>query len=135
MSDDKLKEIIAESIEEKLKEHFNRGLMTGWDACIYEISKQIAPLTSAKAIKDLIKAKVGEADGREVDFIAEDQSGITYIQVAETLSAPGVEEREFSAFAAVPDSYPRLVLSMDELDYSQGGVRHVHVVDWLLQEL
>lgn len=50
MSDDKLKEIIAESIEEKLKEHFNRGLMTGWDACIYEISKQIAPLTSAKAI-------------------------------------------------------------------------------------
>ena len=64
MSDDKLKEIIAESIEGKLKEHFNRGLMTGWDACIYEISKQIAPLTSAKAIKDLIKAKVGEADGR-----------------------------------------------------------------------
>jgi predicted AAA+ superfamily ATPase len=81
------------------------------------------------------KVYVGEADGREVDFIAEDQSGITYIQVAETLSAPGVEEREFSAFAAVPDSYPRLVLSMDELDYSQGGVRHVHVVDWLLQEL
>lgn len=64
MSDDKLKEIIAESIEEKLKEHFNRGLMTGWDACIYEISEQIAPLTSAKAIKDLIKAKVGEVDNR-----------------------------------------------------------------------
>ena len=64
MSDDKLKEIIAESIEGKLKEHFNRGLTTGWDACIYEISKQIASLTSAKVIKDLIKAKVGEADGR-----------------------------------------------------------------------
>lgn len=64
MSDDKLKEIIAESIEGKLKEHFNRGLMTGWDACIYEISKQIAPLTSAKVIKELIKAKVGEADDR-----------------------------------------------------------------------
>lgn len=64
MSDDKLKEIIAESIEEKLKEHFNRGLMTGWDSCIYEISKQISSLTSAKAIKDLIKAKVCEADGR-----------------------------------------------------------------------
>ena len=64
MSDDKLKEISDDSIEGKLKEYFTRGLMTGWDACIYEISKQIAPLTSAKAIKDLIKAKVGEADGR-----------------------------------------------------------------------
>ena len=55
-------------LEDKLKmefdRHFNRGLMTGWDACIYEISKQIAPLTSAKAIKDLIKAKVGEANSR-----------------------------------------------------------------------
>lgn len=64
MDNDKLKEIIAESIEGKLKEHFNRGLMTGWDACIYEISKQIAHMTSAKAIKELIKAKVGEADDR-----------------------------------------------------------------------
>ena len=58
MSQDKLKQIIAESIEGKLKEHFNRGLMTGWDACIYEISKQIAPLTSAKAIKDLSKPRL-----------------------------------------------------------------------------
>lgn len=64
MSDDKLKEIIASSIEDKLKEHFNRGLMTGWDACIYELSKQISGMTSAKAIKELIKAKVGEADDR-----------------------------------------------------------------------
>lgn len=64
MSEDKLKEIIAESIEGKLKEHFNRGLMTGWDACIYEINKQISGMTSAKAIKDLIKAKVNEADAR-----------------------------------------------------------------------
>ena len=64
MSDDKLKEIIAESIEEKLKEHFNRGLMTGWDACIYEISKQIAPLTSAKAIREVIKRKAAEANSR-----------------------------------------------------------------------
>ena len=64
MSDDKLKEIIAESIEEKLKEHFNRGLMTGWDACIYEIDKLTSGLTSAKAIKEVIKRKVAEANAR-----------------------------------------------------------------------
>ena len=64
MSDDKLKEIIAESIEGKLKEHFNRGLMTGWDACIYEIDKLTSGLTSAKAIKEVIKRKVAEANSR-----------------------------------------------------------------------
>lgn len=56
-------------LEDKLKMefewHFNHGLMAGWDACIYEISKQIVHMTSAKAIKELIKSKVGEADKRK----------------------------------------------------------------------
>ena len=62
--EDKLKKVLEDKLKMEFERYFNRGLMTGWDACIYEISKQIAPLTSAKAIKDLIKAKVGEADGR-----------------------------------------------------------------------
>ena len=64
MSEEELQQVLRDNIESKFKEHFNRGLMAGWDACIYELSKQIAHMTSAKAIKDLIKAKVGEADGR-----------------------------------------------------------------------
>ena len=56
--------VLEDKLKMEFERHFNRGLMAGWDACIYGISKQIAPLTSAKAIKDLIKAKVGEADGR-----------------------------------------------------------------------
>ena len=64
MSDSELHDVLKAELEPKFQSYFNQGLMTGWDACIYEISKQIAPLTSAKAIKDLIKAKVGEADGR-----------------------------------------------------------------------
>ena len=64
MSDNELHDVLKAELEPKFQSYFNQGLMTGWDACIYEISKQIAPLTSAKAIKDLIKAKVGEADNR-----------------------------------------------------------------------
>lgn len=64
MSEEELQQVLRDNIETKFKEHFNRGLMTGWDACIYEISKQITHMTSAKAIKDFIKAKVGEANIR-----------------------------------------------------------------------
>lgn len=64
MSEEELQQVLRDNIETKFKEHFNRGLMTGWDACIYELSKQIAHMTSAKAIKDFIKAKVGEANIR-----------------------------------------------------------------------
>ena len=38
--------------------------MTGWDACIYEIDKLTSGLTSAKAIKEVIKRKVAEANAR-----------------------------------------------------------------------
>ena len=64
MSDNELHDVLKAELEPKFQSYFTQGLMTGWDACIYEISKQIAPLTSAKASKDLIKAKVGEADSR-----------------------------------------------------------------------
>ncbi len=38
--------------------------MTGWDACIYEIDKLTRGLTSAKAIREVIKSKVAEANTR-----------------------------------------------------------------------
>ena len=59
---------------------------------------------------------------------------MSYIQVAETLTAGDVMEREFGAFAKVPDNYPKIVLSMDRIDHSQHGVQHRNVVEWLLEK-
>lgn len=64
MSDNELHDVLKAELEPKFQSYFTQGLMTGWDACIYEISKQIAPMTSAKAIKELIKSKVSEANAR-----------------------------------------------------------------------
>ena len=65
MSDfNELKDILKKELEPKFQSYFTQGLMTGWDACIYAIDKQIASMTSAKAIKELIKSKVSEADKR-----------------------------------------------------------------------
>lgn len=44
-----------------------------------------------------------------------------------------VVAREFGAFRPIKDSYPKLVLSMDKLDFSQGGIRHRSISDWLLE--
>lgn len=61
MSDNDLHDILKNELESKFAEYFNKGLMAGWDACIYEIDKQISNMTSAKAIKDAIKHKITEA--------------------------------------------------------------------------
>ena len=64
MSDNELYDILKAELEPKFHSYFTQGLMAGWDACIYEIDKLTSGLTSAKAIKDVIKRKVTEANSR-----------------------------------------------------------------------
>ena len=64
MSDNELYDILKAGLEPKFQSYFTQGLMAGWDACIYEIDKLTIGLTSAKAIKEVIKSKVAEANAR-----------------------------------------------------------------------
>lgn len=64
MSDSELHDVLRKELEPKFQSYFNQGLMTGWDACIYEIDKLTSGLTSAKAIRNIIKRKVAEANSR-----------------------------------------------------------------------
>ena len=64
MSDNELYDILKAELEPKFQSYFNQGLMTGWDACIYEIDKLTSGLTSAKAIREVIKRKVDDANAR-----------------------------------------------------------------------
>lgn len=64
MSDNELYDILKAELEPKFQSYFTQGLMTGWDACIYEIDKLTSGLTSAKAIREVIKQKVVEANAR-----------------------------------------------------------------------
>ena len=64
MSDNELHDVLKAELEPKFQSYFTQGLMVGWDACIYEIDKLTSDLTSAKAIKEVIKRKVAEANAR-----------------------------------------------------------------------
>lgn len=63
-TDIELHNLLKSHLEPKFRAFFNQGLMAGYDACLYELKKQITPMTSAKAIKDLLKSKCAEADNR-----------------------------------------------------------------------
>ena len=75
---------------------------------------------------------VGVAGGREIDFVAESRSERWYVQVAYLLESPATLERELSAFAAVRDHYPRVLLSLDPHQPADfRGVRHQPLADFL----
>ncbi|MCH3968847.1 MAG: ATP-binding protein [Atopobiaceae bacterium] len=80
------------------------------------------------------KVYVGKTHRGEIDFIVEGDKGRCYVQAAYLLSNDDVIEREFGAYDAVKDSYPKYVVSMDPITLSRDGVRHLTLIDFLLHD-
>ena len=68
---------------------------------------------------------------KEVDFIAEKRGEKLYVQVCYLLASEQVKEREFSVLLAINDNFPKYVVSMDELEQSYLGIRHMNIRDFL----
>ena len=75
---------------------------------------------------------IGKLNPGEIDFIASKSGERKYFQVAYLLSDNNVEEREFGALRKIEDNYPKYVISLDKTDFSQNGIIHKNIIDWLL---
>ena len=76
---------------------------------------------------------VGKLDDAEIDFVAQNNDGNTYIQVAASVRDEKTLERELRPLQSIRDSYPKLILTLDEdpeADY--GGIKRVNALEWLL---
>lgn len=76
---------------------------------------------------------VGKIQEFEVDFVAMNQKGITYFQVAVTVRDKKVLTRELRPLQSIRDHYPKVILTLDddpEVHYD--GIRCINARDWLL---
>lgn len=78
---------------------------------------------------------VGRVKEREVDFVCSRDGGRLYIQVAYMMPTPETREREFGALLSVPDQYRKVVLSMDNFNFSRDGIEHIRMPDFVLEDL
>ena len=77
---------------------------------------------------------IGKIPNGEVDFVAIKGSQKEYYQVAFYLHDESVVQREFGAFAQIPDNYPKYVISMDRLDFSREGIIHKNALRFLMEK-
>lgn len=77
---------------------------------------------------------IGKTKGGEIDFIATKTNEKIYIQVAYLLADSKVIEREFGAYDGIKDNYAKYVLSLDKTEFSQNGIIHKNLIDWLLEK-
>ncbi len=77
---------------------------------------------------------IGKLKDAEVDFVAIKDKKIKYIQVSLYLNTEETINREFGAYNSIQDNYPKYVISLDEIDRSTNGIKHLNVFDFLLNE-
>ena len=79
---------------------------------------------------------IGKLDTKEIDFIAEKKGERIYVQVAYKLESEATVSREFEPLLAIPDHYPKYVITMDEVFKDNiNGVQHLHIQDFLISNL
>ena len=77
---------------------------------------------------------IGKTKEGEIDFIASKNKDIKYIQACYDLSNEETKKREFNAFRAIHDNYPKYVISTNKEDYSQNGIKHINIFDFLMDD-
>lgn len=75
---------------------------------------------------------IGRVRSKEVDFVCERAGDRLYVQVAYMMSSKETRDREFGALEAIPDQFEKVVLSMDKVDFSRNGIRHMYIPDFML---
>jgi uncharacterized protein len=76
---------------------------------------------------------VGQLGKKEVDFVCEKSGERIYIQASYMIAEDKVRDREFGNLLAIPDNFPKKVVSMDDITGSSyRGIEHVYLEDFLL---
>lgn len=75
----------------------------------------------------------GKMANREVDFVCADHDKRLYVQVSWTLEDKQTEEREYASLEAIDDSYPKILVTMDDIPFkNRKGIENIQA--WRLEE-
>ncbi len=73
-------------------------------------------------------------DSQEIDFMATKKGKSYLVQVAYSIADEGAYAREFALFNKLDQTYRKIIITTDEIDYSTSTVRHIALKDFLKME-
>lgn len=100
-----------------------------------DIGHQIENIVYLELRRRGYKVSIGKLADKEVDFVAQNAEGITYLQVSASVLDQTTLKRELAPLQAIGDNYPKILLSLDEIGAGSNheGIQQKNLLDWLVQ--
>lgn len=77
---------------------------------------------------------VGKIKDLEVNFVCKKPNETVYIQVAQTVANEETLKRELKPLKLINDNYKKYLLTLDVLNYSNEGIIHENIIEFLKKE-
>lgn len=126
------KQILATNEKYYIADHGIREAVFGGN--MRDINLVLENIVYMELLRRGYKVFVGKAGDKEIDFVCERRTEKLYVQVCYLLASEETVRREFGAYDAVRDNYPKYVVSLDEFDMSRNGIKHLNIRDFLTAE-
>ena len=126
------KQILATSEKYYIADHGIREAVFGGN--MRDINLVLENIVFLELLRRGYTVTVGKAGEREVDFVCDRRGEKLYVQVTYLLASEETIAREFGVYDGIRDNFPKYVVSMDELDLSRSGIKHLNIRDFLLAE-
>ncbi|AMK16260.1 ATP-binding protein [Methanobrevibacter olleyae] len=97
-----------------------------------DITRVIENIVYIELLRKGYNINIGKFGDLEIDFVCKKQSNIIYVQVSYLLASDETIEREFALLNKIKDNYPKYIITMDDADMSNNGIKHLNLVDFLL---
>lgn len=98
-----------------------------------DISRQIENIVYLELKRRGFNVSVGSYKDHEIDFTAEKNGELQYIQVTQTMMAESTFEREVRSLKDIRDSFPKMILTLDRIfSRAPDGIAVKNLIDWLL---
>ena len=99
----------------------------------YDLGFSIENIVYFELLRRGYHVYVGKMHNTEVDFVAQKQGVLTYIQVTASMLDSTTFAREIKPLASIKDNYEKIILTMDKLTLGNyNGIKVINLLDWLL---
>ncbi|MDR1018402.1 MAG: ATP-binding protein, partial [Lachnospiraceae bacterium] len=90
-----------------------RSILKEYDGS--DIGHLLENVVAIELIRRGYRIFVGQLNGKEIDFVVQNQDEIFYVQVSQSVVEKEVMEREISPLLSIKDAYPKYLFTMDNM--------------------